>query len=343
MFIQENVPLQAFSTMRLGGNAAFLTELSEHNELAEMVTWAKERNLPIIMIGDGSNIVWKDEGFEGLIIINRLMKFEIQEIDQNNIYVSIGAGENWDNVVERCVKLELNGIAELSLIPGTSGATPVQNVGAYGREISEVLVTIEAYDVENGKFTTIPASECEFSYRSSRFKVKDHGKFLITAITLLLNRESPRSPFYESLNNYFLQNKITDPTVADVRDAVIKIRSTKLPDPDVIANNGSFFANPYVDQQTLSSLIDSYPDIKYWHTKDNKIKLSAAWLLESAGFFDNHDQETGMATWPSQTLVLVNEHARSTADLLAYKQKIIDAVAEKFDITLTQEPELLPL
>lgn len=342
MFIQDNVPLQAYSTMRLGGRAAYLSEVNEHGDVSQLVAWAKERQLPILMIGDGSNIVWRDEGFPGLILVNRLMGFETTNSDENTMYFTIGAGENWDSVVERSVNMGYNGIAELSLIPGTAGATPVQNVGAYGREISETLVTLEAYDLQAGQFITMPASDCAFGYRTSRFKTADRGRFLITSITLLLTKYKPRPPFYDAVQQYFNEHRITDPTVKDIREAVVAIRSAKLPDIKTVANNGSFFANPVVDQAQFSELLANYPQIRYWHTEDNQTKLSAAWLIEQTGFKEAHDQETGMATWPGQPLVLVNEHAHSTADLLRFKQKIVDAVQTKFGITLQQEPELLP-
>lgn len=342
MFIQDNVPLQAYSTMRLGGIAAYLSEVNEHSEVAQLAAWAKERQLPILMIGDGSNIVWRDEGFPGLILVNRLMGFEFSNTDDSTAYLTIGGGENWDSVVERTVAAGYNGIAELSLIPGTAGATPVQNVGAYGGEIANTLITLEAYDLQENKFITMPASDCAFSYRSSRFKTTDKGRFLIMNITLLLTKDKPAPPFYDSVAQYFKYQEISAPTVADVRRAVISIRTAKLPDVKVVANNGSFFHNPIIKADQFNMLLSDNPQMKYWHQDDGSVKLSAAWLVEQAGFKDAHDQETGMATWPKQPLVLVNEHAKSTADLLRFKQKILDAVQSKFQVTLQQEPELLP-
>ena len=342
MYIQENVPLQAFSTMRLGGRAAYLSEVNERQDIVSLVSWAKKRELPIIMIGDGSNIVWRDEGFEGLILVNHQMGFEVTEIDENTIYLTIGAGENWDSVVKRVVDMGYNGIAELSLIPGTAGATPIQNVGAYGGEISNTLVTIEAYDLQTDKYINMKASECEFGYRTSRFKTTDKGRYMIVSLTLLLTKSKLLQPFYSSVQKHFDDNGISNPSVQDLRDAVIAIRTAKLPDVKTVANNGSFFANPVVSRDKLMQLLDNFPQIKHWPTDDDKVKISAAWLLEQAGFNDFHDEETGMATWPNQALVLVNEKAGNTADLLKFKQKILDAVQLKFDITLVQEPELLP-
>ena len=341
MFIQDNVPLQAYSTMRLGGKAAYLSEVNDHQDVPKLVAWAKERNLPIIIIGEGSNIVWNDAGFPGLVLVNRLLRFETYDLDENSTYVTVGGGEDWDSVVGRSVDLGLNGLAELSLIPGTAGATPVQNVGAYGMEISDTLVTLEAFDTQENKFVTVPASDCGFGYRTSRFKTTDKGRFLITSVTFMLNHSQPQPPFYDVLAGYLGEQGISNPTIQQIREAVINIRSSKLPDPKLVANNGSFFANPFIDSSQFSQLLAAYPGMKYWHTDDNRTKISAAWLVEQAGFKDVHDHETGMATWAKQPLVLVNEHANSTADLLKFKQKIVGAVSTKFGIALEQEPELI--
>ena len=342
MNLLQNVSLAEHSTMRLGGSAAYACLVHDRQELTEALTWAEQQNLPVLMIGGGSNIIWKDEGFPGLLLINNFMRFEMFAEDETNYYFTIGAGENWDSVVARAVEAGVSGIEALSLIPGTAGATPVQNVGAYGQEIANTLVTIEAYDMQTKSFVTIPSMDCAFGYRTSRFKTTDKGRYLITSITLHLMKQNPVPPFYGSLQQYFTTNNITEFTPAVVRAAVIDIRSHKLPDPAEVANNGSFFANPVVDPGVLVQITANYGDIPHWETADGRVKIPAAWLLEQAGFKDFHDPETGIATYANQPLVLVNEHASSTAQLLTFKQKIVDAIKAKFDITLEQEPELLP-
>ncbi len=342
MNIQQNVPLKDHSTMRLGGNAAYYTEITDRHELVEALDWAEQNKLPTLMIGGGSNIVWRDEGFPGLVIVNKIMRFEEQQEDEENYYVTVGAGENWDSVVARVVEKGMSGIEALSLIPGTAGATPIQNVGAYGQEIASTLVSVEAYDKQTKQFLNIPNEECGFGYRMSRFKSADRGRFFITAITLHLIHGNPQPPYYRAVEAYLEANQLTNPTPQVIRDAVITIRQGKLPDPALVANNGSFFANPIVDQGDFAQLQADFPGIPGWPTDDERVKIPAAWLIEQAGFKDVHDAETGMATWPAQPLVLVNEHAQSTAQLLAFRQKITDAVQGKFHITLEQEPELLP-
>ena len=342
MNIFHNVVLADYSTMHLGGVAAHLAEIHDRGELQAALQWADTQQLPVLMIGGGSNIYWRDEGFNGLVLVNRVMKYEDFAEDDLNHYLTVGAGESWDSVVDRSVAAGLTGIEALSLVPGTAGATPVQNVGAYGQEIAQTLVSIEAYDRQTNQFVTIPNSDCAFGYRSSRFKTTDKGRYFIMAVTLHLMKGNPEPPFYRALADYLEQHDIYDYTPATIREAVMTIRNSKLPNPDIIANNGSFFANPVIDETDFIQLQADYPTAPHWPVEDGKVKLPAAWLLDQAGFKDMHDAETGMATWPQQTLVLINEHARSTADLEKFKQKIIETVEQKFHITLQQEPEILP-
>jgi UDP-N-acetylmuramate dehydrogenase len=339
--IQENVSLAQHSTMALGGPARYMTDVYKRDDVAEAARWAHEHgDVAIIMIGHGSNIVWSDAGFNGLVIVNQIVGYESYEEDNENTYLTIGGGEVWDSVVERSVQTGLTGIEALSLIPGTAGATPVQNVGAYGQEIAQTLVTVEAYDRHKGDFTTIAASDCNFAYRTSRFKTTDRGRYFITALTLHLMKGNPLPPFYASVQTYLEQHNITAPTPIDIRQAVIAIRTAKLPNPAIVHNCGSFFSNPIVSEEEYEELAETYSSVPHWPAGDSGVKLSAAWLIEQTGFKGIHDAETGIATWPQQPLVLVNEHAKNTAGLLAFKQKVVTAVQGKFRITLEQEPEL---
>jgi UDP-N-acetylmuramate dehydrogenase len=341
MQVSENVSLATHSTMGLGGQAAYLTDVHSPEEVAEAAAWASQRKLPLLMIGGGSNIVWKDVGFPGLVIVNKIPGYETTE-GEDGVLVTAGSGELWDSVVERSVQAGLTGIEALSLVPGSTGATPIQNVGAYGQEISQTLVDVQAFDTREQKPVSIPAAECGFSYRDSRFKTgPDRGRFFITSIRLKLRKGNPTPPFYRVLEQYLEEHGITEYTPQIIREAVIAIRTSKLPDPAKVRNNGSFFANPIVSEAELNRLEQAFNDVPHWPARRG-VKLSAAWLITQAGFKDYHDPETGMATWPKQSLVLVNEAAHSTQDLLRFKQKIVDAVQTKFGITLRQEPELLP-
>lgn len=343
MNVLHNVALGDYSTMGLGGIAAHLVSIDSRMELLEALSWAQTQALPVVMVGGGSNIIWRDEGFPGLVIVNHIQRFETFNEDDENVYITAGSGERWDTVVERSAQAGLTGIEALSLIPGTTGATLVQNIGAYGQEIAQTLVTAEVFDTIAGDFITMRADDCGFGYRTSRFKAIDRGRFYITAITLHLTKGQIQPPLYASLAAYVKEHGITNLTPMNVRRAVIAIRSSRLPDPEVTRNAGSFFANPIISSDELAELRERYPDIPNWSVGDDRAKLPAAWLIEKAGFKAYHDEATGMATWAAQPLVLVNESAKNTADLLAFKAKIVDAVRDTFGITMEQEPELLPL
>jgi len=341
MQVSSNVSLKLYSTMRLGGSASHATRVTSPEEMEEAAQWALEHGLPIRVVGEGSNIVWRDEGFHGLLVKNAIRGYQKKNEDLDSVTIDIGAGELLDSIVEKTVKEGLSGIEFLSLIPGTVGATPIQNVGAYGQEISRVLVSLEAYDTENKELVTIPNEECKFGYRTSIFKSTQIGRYLITSVKLKLSKKVPTPPFYHSLQSYLDEHQIAQYDAPTIRKAVIAIRSSKLPDWNKVANCGSFFANPIVSNDKFTKLKSEYPDIIGW-PYESKMKIPAAWIMEKAGFKDVHDDETGMATWSHQPLVLVNEHAKSTADLLKFKEKIVIKVQEKFGITLEQEPELLP-
>lgn len=341
MQIQTNVSLKDYSTMRLGGTATHLAHVTTEAELTEALVIADKNKWPVIMIGGGSNIFWRDEGFDGLVLVNEIKGYTEDQQDDTHTYVTAGAGEVWDDIVARTTKAGLSGIEALSLIPGTVGATPVQNVGAYGQEISDTLVHVRAYDAHTKRMVTLAKDDCDLAYRTSRFKTADHGRFFIISVTFRLQKINPHQPFYPSLQQYLDDHSITDYTPASIREAVVAVRSAKLPDPKKVANNGSFFANPIITQAKLNDLQAKFGNVTHWLVGQDKYKIPAAWLVQEAGFKDVHDAKTGMGTWPHQALVLVNEHAKTTADLLAFRQKILDAVLHTFGIVLEQEPQML--
>ncbi len=341
--LKQNVSLKDYSTMRLGGVAKYLCELQDYHELPTIIEWAESQNLPVMMIGGGSNIIWRDEGYEGVVIVNRIPGFDIQDQGEQQFAI-VGAGENWDEVVERTVDAGLSGLEQLSLIPGTAGATPIQNVGAYGREVADVLVCVQAYDKQTKQMVVLPKSDCGFSYRSSRFKEKDRGRFFITSLTFTLLKKAPSPPFYAALDAYFRKIGVSPKEVTSkiLRDAVIAIRSEKLPDPAKVANCGSFFHNPIIPMMQLEEIREQYPGVVYWSVGDDQAKVAAGWLLEQLGLKGYHEPNTGIAVWDKQALVFVNESAQTTAQLLAFRDAVLKAVKDKFGIELAQEPELLP-
>ncbi len=338
MQIQSNVSLKDYSTMRIGGKARALTTVTSKDELVEAVDWAKTHNLPLLILGGGSNVIFSN-GFEGLVIINRIGGYKVLEETSEGATICAGAGENWDVVVARTIDANLHGIELLSGIPGTTGATPVQNVGAYGAEIADTLQELEAYDLRTKEFVTLQKNDCGFTYRNSIFKSPKKRRYIITSITLKLTKKSPKPPFYHSLQHYLDERGISKYTPMAIREAVLDVRSRRLPDPAKIANTGSFFKNPIVNTEVAERLEENYPDLAFWPLQDGKVKLAAGWLLEKAGLrgYSAH----GMKTYEHHALVLVNDHAKDYDDLLKFKQEIIDAVQDKFGVMLEQEPELM--
>lgn len=338
MKILTNVPLKDYSTMRLGGIAEALTTVTTKEDLAEAIAWAEDHHKQHLMLGGGSNVIFSD-GYQGLVIVNALHGFEVLNEDATSAIIRVGAGENWDEVVGRSVDMNLSGIERLSAIPGTAGATPVQNVGAYGAEIKDTLVELEAYDTSTKQFVTLKNADCKFSYRTSIFKSPYNRHYVITSITLKLLKANPEPPFYESLQKYLEKHDITTYTPQTIRQAVIDIRAQKLPDPEVIANTGSFFKNPIVDKQMLGHIQQSYTDVPYYDMPGGKVKLLAGWLIDKAGL--KGYRAHGMKVYEQNALVFVNESAQTYADLAAFQQEIIKKVEQAFCVTLEQEPELI--
>ena len=338
MQIRTNVPLKDYSTMRLGGIAEALTTVSTKEELAEAVAWAEASNKSWLMLGGGSNVIFSN-GYHGLVIINALHGFEVLGHDNGSVTLRLGAGEIWDDIVARTVAQGYSGIEKLSAIPGTTGATPVQNVGAYGAEIADVLLELEAYDTRTKSFVMLTNADCHFSYRNSIFKSTKDRHYVITSIIIKLSKQWPEPPFYESLQAYLTKNHISEYSPAALRSAVVAIRAQKLPDPQIVANTGSFFKNPIVTSGKHTQLQQEYPDIPFYELKDKRIKLLAGWLIDRTGLkgYRSH----GMKIYEKNALVLINESAKDYEDLAAFRQEIVDKVHATFGITLEQEPELI--
>lgn len=340
MDIHTNIPLKNLTTMKLGGPTRFFAEARTPQEVQVLFQNAASKNIPIFILGGGSNVIAQDAGYQGLLLRMRIPGFEIVSDDIYSTVVKIGAGEDWDSVVDRTVKMGLSGIEAMSAIPGTSGAAPVQNIGAYGQEISEVLLSLEAYDSVENTFVTLQNSDCEFGYRHSIFRGSEQGRYVIVSITLELSKNPPAQPFYESLQAYFDDHNITVFTNQIVRDAVIAIRADKLPDPAVKPSAGSFFKNAIVELWQIEELRTQYPDIKSYDMGNGTFKIPSGWLIEKSGF--KGQLLHGMRVNEKNTLVLINESATSYNDLAEARDEIIGKVRDTFRIQIEQEPLEVP-
>lgn len=349
--IEENIPLKEYSTMRVGGMARYFTLVSTREELIEALAFAKENSLPVFTLGGGSNIVFLDKGYEGLVVACRIKGFDILRETPAYVFIKVGAGEVWDDVVSRSVEMELSGIEAMSIVPGLVGAAPVHNIGCYGQEVSETIVELSAYDIKENKEVIFENKDCRFGYRTSRFEKEDRGRYVIVDVTFRLNRSWMEPPFYGDVEKYVKENNIDKYSPDKVREAVIAIRKRKLPDPTIVANAGSFFRNAVVSRKVFDGIVEKVPSLNEapegwsqpprWFLPDGNVKIAAARLVELAGFSAYEDQETGMATWPNQNLVLINQHAKSATDVINFRNKIAKAVKDMFDIELEDEVEIV--
>ena len=336
MDMHENIPLKNFTTMKLGGPARLMLEARTPEEVAQAYHTAKSQSLSVFVLGGGSNVVAHDEGYDGIVLRIRIPGFEVIADELNSTTLKIGAGESWDETVRKTVEMNLSGIECLSAVPGTVGAAPVQNIGAYGQEIADTLQSLTTYDSQTDSFVTLQASECELSYRQSIFRGDQKGRYVITSVTIKLSKTQPQPPFYEGLQKYFDEHNIHAFTVDSVRKAIIDIRTNKLPDPKLLPNSGSFFKNAIVEDWQLADLKKSYPNIPAYDMGEGKFKLSTGWLIEQAGLKGKLIH--GMRVHDKNALVLVNESANSYQDLALAREEIINAVRDMFNVIIEQEP-----
>ncbi len=313
-----------------------MTEIHSPDEAGEITKRAKEQNLPIFVLGGGSNTIVHDEGYNGIVVRNRIPGFEVISETPSETTIKIGAGESWDEVVKRTVDMNLTGIEALSAIPGTTGAAPVQNIGAYGQEVAETLVSLEAYDEQTDAIVTLTNEQCNFSYRNSIFRSNESGRYIILSITLRLYKSVPQPPFYKAVQDYLDQRNITIFTPKVIRDVVIDIRSNKLPDPKLRPNTGSFFKNAIIEEWLLNEIRKEYPEVPSYDMPDGTFKIPTGWLIEQAGY--KGKSLHGMKVHDGNALVLINESAQSYADLAAARDEIIGAVRDKFRVMIEQEP-----
>ena len=341
MDIMTNISLKQYTTMKLGGETRYMAAAASADDVVSLYRDARREGLPVFVLGGGSNVITRDEVFEGIVLLNKIKGFEIVADNDDTTDIKIGAGEVWDEAVERTVGMGLQGVEAMSGIPGTAGAAPVQNIGAYGQEVADTLVSLEAYDSHADSIVTITADECDFSYRNSIFRGTQRGRYCILNITLRLYKAEPKPPYYTSLQQYIDKNDIREVNLSVIRVAVLNIRSEKLPDPAELPNAGSFFKNALIEKWQLENLQKEYPDIPNYAMSDGKYKIPSGWLIEQAGL--KGVRSHGMRVYEKNALVLVNDAATGYGDLAAIRGQIIQTVYDKFGIKIEQEPLELSL
>lgn len=339
MDVHTNISLKNYVTMHLGGDARFMVDIHAAYELHDIITRAKNQQLPIYVLGGGSNTVVRDEGYPGIVLCNRIPGFTVIADTPSDTTITVGSGEIWDTIVQRTVAMNLTGIECLSAIPGTAGAAPVQNIGAYGQEVAEVIVSLDAYDISSDQMVTLTNEECHFSYRFSIFRGQAAGRYIITSVTIKLYKTSPQPPFYVAVQRYLEAHNTTIYTPQVLRDAVVAIRTDKLPDPNKRPNSGSFFKNAIIEKWQLTDLRNKYPDIPAYNMPDGRYKIPTGWLIEQAGL--KGQLLHGMRVHDKNALVLINEAATGYADLAAARDEIIGTIRDKFRIHIEQEPLIM--
>lgn len=339
MEIQKDIILKPFTTMRIGGPAQYFCIAKNTQDILDALAFAKKESLPIFVLGGGSNLLVSDAGFPGLVIKIEIPEISIEETP-NEIFVHAGAGESWDAVVKASVEYGLSGLENLSLIPGTAGAAPIQNIGAYGSEAKDTIASVEAIHIKTGSIKTFSNSECKFGYRDSFFKSKEGKEYIVTKVAFRLVKNGTPNISYKDLALYFAEKKITKPTIAEVRAAVIEIRIKKLPDLSKLGTAGSFFKNPIIAADVFSQLQKKYPDIPKYPAGEGLIKTSAAYLLDKVcGFRGYRDGDAGV--YENQALVLVNFGSATATEISALSQKMQKSVLEKTGIVLEEEVVLI--
>src|ERR1700674_1674641 len=346
MTIQENVPLAPLTTLQVGGSARYSAELRREDDVREAVQFAKTRDLPLFVLGGGSNLVVADAGWPGLVLRIAIGGITTQTTDApgNAVLFTVGAGANWDDFVAHAVVQNCAGVECLSGIPGSVGGTPVQNVGAYGQEVSDTIESVRALDLKEDRVVVLPKPACGFRYRTSIFNTTERGRYIILRVNFRLKRGGAPSLKYADLQRHFAEKKTT-PSLAEVREAVREIRRSKgmllVPGDEDCRSAGSFFKNPVLSEAQFKDLaeraeakgleIPSYPAL------EAQRKVSAAWLVEHSGF------SKGYASGPvgisrKHALAIVNHGAATAADILGLKDHIQQRVEELWDIRLEPEP-----
>jgi UDP-N-acetylmuramate dehydrogenase len=334
--ISKNVDLKAHNTFGISVNSARFATFSTVDELTQIL--AERDQSELLVLGGGSNVLFTKD-FDGLVIKNEIKGFEIVHQDEEIVQVKVGAGEVWHEFVLKCIDLRFAGIENLSLIPGSVGASPMQNIGAYGVEIKDVFVELEAYHIGSGKMRTFSKEECQFGYRESIFKHEFKGQYIITSVTYELSMSNRINSSYGAIQQELANNGIKHPTIKDISNAVIKIRSSKLPNPKEIGNAGSFFKNPIVEKEVLAKIQENYDKVPNYPAPEGKVKLAAGWLIEQAGWKGKTIGNHGVHK--NQALVLVNYSDAKGTEIYDLSSQIITDIKEKFGVQLEREVNIV--
>lgn len=336
MIILKNYSLKNYNTFGLDVKAESLLKVNSVDELKQALKFTKQ---PIFMLGGGSNMLLTQD-IKGLVIKNEIRGTEVIEEKKNKVILSVGGGENWHKLVLWTIENNYGGIENLSLIPGTVGASPIQNIGAYGVELKDVFIKLEAINLKTKRKKTFAKKACQFGYRESIFKKTLKGEYFITKVFLQLTKNKHQLNMnYGAIKTSLAEKGIEQPTIKDISDAVIAIRSSKLPDPAELGNSGSFFKNPEIPRAQFDALQKKFPTIVFYEMPNDMVKVPAGWLIEQDGWKGKRVGNTGAHA--KQALVLVNYGNATGQEVKALAFRIIDSVKQKFGIQLSPEVNII--
>lgn len=338
MKLEENFSLKNFNTFNVDINAKFYVEVESTESIVELKSYKQFRDLPILFLGQGSNILFT-KNFDGLVV--KLISKGIKIVDESKdfVFVNAQAGELWNDLVSFCIEKEFYGIENLSLIPGTVGAAPIQNIGAYGVELQDVFESLEGFDLNTKEKVKFDKSQCGFEYRNSIFKTELKNQFLISSVTLKLKKQKSFSLNYRAFQEFNSEKGNADITIKEVSDLVKRIRLSKLPDQTKLGNAGSFFKNPEVDKKKFAELKSVFNDLVFFNVDNSKYKIPAGWLIEKCGFKGKRIGSVG--TYHKQALVLINLGGAKGSEIKNFSEQIQKAVDKKFGIELTPEVNII--
>ncbi|GAA5520403.1 UDP-N-acetylmuramate dehydrogenase [Aliifodinibius salicampi] len=336
--VNQDVQLRPYNTLDIPARARLFASITSVEELQQLLQESPVDTDDMLVLGGGSNILFAGD-FPGMVLQIAIKGKKIVEEDDSFVWLEIGGGENWHQTVRYAIDKGWGGIENLSLIPGTVGAAPIQNIGAYGAELADVFERLEAVNIASAEVRTFSKEECEFGYRDSIFKRALKGKFAITKIVLKLSKRPEINSSYGAIQSELERRNINEPTIRDISDIVISIRNDKLPNPEALGNAGSFFKNPIVEAEKFEKLKQSYPQIPGYEISENEIKVPAGWLIEEAGWKGKKIGNTG--TYRQQALVIVNHGGATAEEILNLAAKIQESVREKFEIDLVPEVNII--
>lgn len=336
MQISENISLKPFNTFGIDVKARYFASFSDADQLAELLT--ENSQFPTLILGGGSNILFTSD-FNGFVLKNDIKGITELHEDADHVYVKARAGENWHRFVLHCIRRNWAGIENLSLIPGNVGASPMQNIGAYGVEINDVFWDLEAFHMKEKRVVTFTKSDCDFGYRESVFKKKYKGQFAILSVTFQLRKKPRFNISYGALEQELENMGVRELSIKAISDAVINIRSSKLPNPSEIGNAGSFFKNPEVSNSKFEILKKSFPEIVSYTLPNGNVKLAAGWLIEQAGWKGYRKGDAGCHA--KQALVLVNYGHANGKEIYDLSEEILQSVKKKFDVILEREVNII--